>query len=422
MSIHDFHWLIVVLFVTLFAAAPAFAQRNVEKYRVYIGTETGPGDKEAKGIYTAILDRTTGQLSEPELAIECGGPGFLSLHPFRPWLYAIRNARTPDKPGGEVYAFSRDDATGKLTLLNIGDVPGAGVTHLGVGVPVQAVESNGRPGVTVVGPGVVVVASYGAGTIASLPILEDGMLGEYASHIVPEGTPGPHPQRQNKSYPHGAYVYNSTATHGNVCVPDLGFDVVHRFRVEYPSGKLTPTGTVTLPPGSGPRHWAAFPRSPRMPLNQPELSFVVNELTGTVSVIEGNKVSGTYSALPEGVTPESLNSTSAAIFVHPRGKFLYASNRGTESSIAVFKINPTSEANGQPTGATLTLVQNMSEGVKTPRAFGLTPTGDYLICANQTDNSLTVYRVDPETGMLTPTGSRIEVGRPICVVMRPLRQ
>ena len=39
----------------------------------------------------------------------------------------------------------------------------------------------------------------------------------------------------------------------------------------------------------------------------------------------------------------------------------------------------------------------------------------YLVVANQTGNSLIVFRIDRDTGALKPTGHKVEVPAPVCV-------
>jgi 6-phosphogluconolactonase len=69
-----------------------------------------------------------------------------------------------------------------------------------------------------------------------------------------------------------------------------------------------------------------------------------------------------------------------------------------------------------PTSAerTLRLLEHVSTRGKTPRGFGIDPTGAYLLAANQDSDSVVVFRVDP-TGRLTPTGQTVEVGSPVAV-------
>jgi 6-phosphogluconolactonase len=52
---------------------------------------------------------------------------------------------------------------------------------------------------------------------------------------------------------------------------------------------------------------------------------------------------------------------------------------------------------------------------KTPRGFKIDPTGHYLIAGNQDSNSIVVFKRDPGTGRLTPTGQTLTVGAPVCV-------
>jgi 6-phosphogluconolactonase len=48
--------------------------------------------------------------------------------------------------------------------------------------------------------------------------------------------------------------------------------------------------------------------------------------------------------------------------------------------------------------------------------FGIDPTGAYLLAANQDSDNVVVFRIDPKTGQLSPTGQIVEgVGAPVCV-------
>ena len=63
----------------------------------------------------------------------------------------------------------------------------------------------------------------------------------------------------------------------------------------------------------------------------------------------------------------------------------------------------------------LTFVQNEPTQGKTPRGFGIDPSGSYLLAANQQSDTVVVFRIDAKTGRLTPTGNSIELGAPVCV-------
>jgi 6-phosphogluconolactonase len=96
--------------------------------------------------------------------------------------------------------------------------------------------------------------------------------------------------------------------------------------------------------------------------------------------------------------------------VHPSGRFLYASNRGAD--IAVYSIDP-------KTG-TLTMVEFVSSQGKTPGNLGIDPSGAWLIVANQSSDSLVLFRIDQQTGKLLATGQTFQIGTPSCVRFLPV--
>ena len=61
----------------------------------------------------------------------------------------------------------------------------------------------------------------------------------------------------------------------------------------------------------------------------------------------------------------------------------------------------------------------MSTKGKTPRNFAVDPTGAFLLAANMDSNNIVVFRIDPATGGLTPTGQVEEVSSPVCVTFVP---
>jgi len=61
-------------------------------------------------------------------------------------------------------------------------------------------------------------------------------------------------------------------------------------------------------------------------------------------------------------------------------------------------------------------VGHTSTGGKTPRDFGIDPTGSFLLAANQASDTVVVLRIDRRTGALAPVGQPVPVPRPVCVV------
>lgn len=350
------------------------------KFRVYFGTYTGAM---SKGIYHSTLDLASGQLSPPQLAAEIKSPSFVAIHPNRKFLYAVSEISDfQGKALGGVSAFSIDAASGNLTLLNQQSSEGAGPCHL-------VVDAAGKNAL---------VANYGGGSVAVLPIDSTGKLSAASASIQHTGS-GIDKSRQEK--PH-AHSINIDAKNRFAFAADLGLDKVLIYRFDADKGTLVandpPAGVVA--PGSGPRHFAFHPSG--------RFAFVNNEMTSSVTAFKYDAEKGslteihTLSTLPN----EVKGNSTAETVVHPSGKFVYVSNRGHDS-IAIFTFD---EASGK-----LTAAGHCLTGGKTPRNFNIDPTGQFLLAANQGTNDVFSFRIDSATGQLTATGSKIEVGSPVCV-------
>ncbi|MGL6226866.1 MAG: lactonase family protein [Thermoguttaceae bacterium] len=361
----------------------------------YVGTYT-QAPFQGQGIYRAELDLKTGELSQAELVVECDRPAFVIRHPRGPFLYSIGETW---EHHGPVHSFAIQPGTNQLRLLNTRQINGVlGPTHL-------CLAGNS----TVSGDSdVLVVACYGSGTTVSLPIEKDGTIGEVVSFMQHQGS-GPKKDRQEGPHAHGVYV----DAQQRVYVPDLGIDQVVLYDLDLKTGTLTPGSqrAIEMVPGSGPRHLAFG--TDQGTSSVPTI-YVVNELNSTVSVVRPNQdgvlgIVQNVSTLPQEVldAEKKLDNWTAEIAVHPNGRFVYASNRGHDS-IAVFSVDAES---GQ-----LKLVQTESTQGRTPRNFSMTPDGRFLLAANQDSNTVVSFWVDPESGRLTPTGSSVEVGSPVCVV------
>jgi 6-phosphogluconolactonase (cycloisomerase 2 family) len=85
------------------------------------------------------------------------------------------------------------------------------------------------------------------------------------------------------------------------------------------------------------------------------------------------------------VSSTPSGALSAHIKVHPNGKFLYASNR-TDNSLSIFTIDP---ATGR-----LTRVGYQREMIVYPWHFAIDPSGQFLIVANNHAANVLVNRID----------------------------
>jgi 6-phosphogluconolactonase len=371
---------------------------------LHVGTYTGGA---SRGIYRLDFDPETGALGEPALAAEAVNPAFLAWHPSLPVLYAIGETDTGPDRQGAVMAFAAA-ADGGLTAMNEQPSGGAGPCYV-------AVDASGAR---------LFVANYHGGSVAAFPLAANGRIRPLSSVVRHAGS-SLHPTRQRKPYAHSIIPAPRAAavstTPGASSAPaessppaasfafaaDLGIDRVVVYRIDDPSGLLTPhdAGTVAAAPGAGPRHLAVTPAG--------DAVFVINELNSTIASYAWDGARGTLerrgdpvSTLPADFTADNL---TAEIAVHPGGEFLYGSNRGHDS-IAIFRI----EADRHLTRLGLQSTQGA-----TPRHFTIDPTGAFLIAANQDSDSLVVFRIDRHTGLLSDTGLRAHVRTPACVRFHP---
>jgi 6-phosphogluconolactonase (cycloisomerase 2 family) len=268
---------------------------------------------------------------------------------------------------------------------------------------------------------------------------------------------------------HNIYV---NVLHAVQYVPCLKSDWVRMFKFNADTGKLTPNSypaaaaaaagasqpaagsdarsssvssssggdnRVRLVPGSGPRHLAFHPALP--------VAYVLNELSSTIARFDWDGSSSSsgsgsglltadfeqepdriVSMLPPGISADpvcvKLGDTSCAELHRPYGgaelalsndgRFLYASNRGLcqgtpaagKSSIVTFAVD-------DATGALTPLDWQCGAGdVQHPRHISLTPdeANAFVLVANMNSGSVTVFRRDSSSGLLTKVATVLTAG------------
>jgi 6-phosphogluconolactonase len=224
---------------------------------------------------------------------------------------------------------------------------------------------------------------------------EDGGLAAPHASVAHQGS-GPVVERQAAPHPHCVLASPDDRF---VLVTDLGTDSVIAYRYDAASGALGAAQAFRMPPGSGPRHMAFHPQGDRL--------YVINELSSTIAALAYDATSGgmrlldTVSALPDGFAGENH---CADLQVSADGRFLYGSNRGHDSIVAV-----------AIEGDRLRVLGHVASGGRTPRSFALDASGRFLLVANQNGDSLVVFRIDPASGLPQPGGEVAAIGTPMCV-------
>jgi len=354
---------------------------------VYVGTYTGG---RGKGIYLFRLPTGNAAASQHAALVPLGlvaetpSPSFFDIDAKRRLLFAVNEINEfHGEKTGAVSAFSIDADTGKLTLLNQRPSRGTGPCHI-------VLDKERRN---------VLVANYGSGSVASLPVGSDGRLGAATAFVQHTGS-SVNPERQR-----GPHAHCMTLDPANrfVFACDLGLDQVLTYRFDPSRGTLAagdPPFTA-IKPGAGPRHMAFRPDG--------RFAYVLNEMNSTIAAFAYDASAGrlkeiqTVSSLPGYFT--GANS-GAEIDVHPSGKWLYASNRG-HNSVVLFAIDSAA--------GTLTYAEEQSTGGSKPRHFGIDPSGKYLGVGNQDSDTVLLCRIDANSGRLTPMGAPASVPSPACV-------
>ena len=348
---------------------------------VYIGTYTQPPMGDAEGLFVCGFDGATGELTPVQTVRDVANASWLTLGAGGRVVCTVR-----ETDQGEVGAFARNEQTGDLRPLNRQSSEGSGPCYV-------SFDHSGR---------YVLVANYGSGTVASLPIATDGNLAPASNAIQQDGETGPHTGRQDR--PH-AHMIASSPDGRFVLATDLGLDQVIVYRLDATTGQLAQASVTQAHPGAGPRHFAFAPDGRTL--------YVLGELDSTLTAYAWDAVGGTLTArqtvssLPDDVDGQAISNTTAQVLVAPDGRFVYASNRGHDS-IACWAVDTNS--------GELSLTGHAPTGGHTPRNFALDPSGQWLLAANQDSGTVVTFRRDAATGGLTATGAVAEIPSPVCIV------
>lgn len=343
-----------------------------------VGTYTSSG---SEGIYSFKFDTMSGRTTLLG-STRSSNPSFLAIAPGGNTIYGVNeNAGALENGGGvSSYQFNKKDGSLQFT----GQQPSLGSNPCYV-----STNATGNW---------MAVANYSSGSMAIYQLKKDGNIGPLSFSAKHAGS-GPNATRQKSPHVHstvfapdGKFLY----------VPDLGTDKIFIYALGR-NGSWQPAKLpfVKTAAGSGPRHFVFHPSKP--------FAYLINELSGEVNVYKFKSSNGrlkqlqTISTLPADYRGAA---GSADIHLSADGNFLYASNRDTANNIAIYSVN----GKGR-----LTLKAHQQVLGKTPRNFGIDPSGKFLLVANQNSDEIVVFNRDTVNGLLTDSGERIAVKKPVCI-------
>jgi len=187
-----------------------------------------------------------------------------------------------------------------------------------------------------------------------------------------------------------------------ICVLDCGIDAVafYNAKGEHRYDLEYAFGTKD---GSGPRH-VCFS-------DDGNLAYIICETNSDINIYKYKKTAPgkmiliqQINTLPDDYLGWSV--TSALRYSRDRS-MMFASNRG-DNSITCFRVDP-------QTGMLIkTSVVKMPGSF--PRDFNLTPDGRFLIVGIQHDDKILAYEIDYQNGTLHYTGKQCDVPSPCCII------
>lgn len=342
-----------------------------ETLYLYIGTYTNAG---SEGIYLADFNVNTGTISTPKAIAKINNPSFQCISADQTQLWSVNESGSGNS---EVVGFQISKKDGSLTHIGNYSTVGSGPCFVSYHQPSQTVMA----------------ANYNSGNTIRIGVGKNNK-GETVTHQH-EGS-GPNASRQSTPHAHcikidlnGKYAYSC----------DLGADKIYVYNLE--ESGLNVYKTIKTQSGSGPRHLDFHPDGKAM--------MVINELNSTIETYLPDehgcftKFKSTTKTIPSTFT---TNNQCADIHFSHDGKFLFGSNRG-HNSIVSYAVNQESME--------LTLIGWMQEDISWPRNFTISPDGNFILVANQNSDLITVYKVDQTTGILTYTGNKLSLSKPVCL-------
>ncbi|QPF92173.1 lactonase family protein [Bradyrhizobium commune] len=221
-------------------------------------------------------------------------------------------------------------------------------------------------------------ASYGGNKVALNPLGANGVVGE-PKQVIPTGL--------------NAHAFLPSPDNRFVFATNLGSDQVLSFAFDATAGTLTPSDPPAhkVPEKSGPRHFVFHPNG--------KFVYLIHELNGDVAAFSYEAKSGAWeeiqrtTALPEAFNGKDSGQKPWAADIHitPDGRFLYASER-TTNTLTAYKVDATS-------GKLSTIDSVPTE--KQPRGFNIDPTGRYLAAVGEMSDGMSVYAIDQSSGALS---------------------
>ncbi len=245
------------------------------------------------------------------------------------------------------------------------------------------------------------VAGYHDAKLTVLRVAENGAIGEITDEIFHKGL-GSIAERNFR--PHINCV-KMTRDNKFLCAADLGMDHVVVYELNHVNGRLRQVDIIRSEQESAPRH-LKFSRDGRF-------LYIVHELKNYIDVYaysvdeHGNPVFEKIQNISTLNKYHAGGSAASALNFSEDFKYMCSSNAG-DNSVVVYSING---ENGM-----LTKCFCLPVSGDYPKDAALFPDNRHLVSLNHESDTMTFFNVDMEKGTLVMNGPEMKVDQPNCVI------
>lgn len=250
------------------------------------------------------------------------------------------------------------------------------------------------------------VAGYHDGKITVLRLLGEGLIGEITDEIYVQGF-GNVADRSFRPHANCAKVSRDNRF---LFVADVGTDHVNVYELNQTTGKLRPIDIIRSEMNSGPRH-IVFSR-------KGNYLYIVHEIKNTVDVYSFRLVND----MPEFERIQSIptindyhaeGAISSALKLSKDGKYLVSSNAG-DNSVIVYEIDQNS--------GMLSKKLCLPISGDYPKDASLFPDNQHLVSLNHASGTMTFFNVNMEKGLLAMNTKELKIEKPNCIIFHELQE
>lgn len=244
------------------------------------------------------------------------------------------------------------------------------------------------------------VAGYHDGKLTVLHLNEDGSIGEITDEVYHKGL-GTIAERNFR--PH---INCARMTHDNkyLMVTDQGMDHVNVYHFDQQKGKVKLADVIRSEMESGPR-LVKISKNGRF-------IYVLHEWNCHIDVytydeVDGEPVFEKIQTIETAQTTKGSNNASSALSFSADYKYLLTSNAG-DNSVVVYNVD-------QETGI-LTMNFSLPISGEYPKDAELFPNNKFLVSLNHESDEMTFFHVNLEEGTMIMNGPEEKVNVPNCIV------